>query len=80
MSTIWEKPTTVQVPLPPCHGASKGLMIAQGPIPEKHPLILREDPRHAVGLLPSIIKDDDYEDSGNHATKAIGETGLFGLA
>ena len=33
-----------------------------------------------MGLLSSIIKDDDYEDLGNHATKAMGEMGLFGLA
>lgn len=33
-----------------------------------------------MGLLSSIIKDDDYKDLGNHATEAIGEMGLFGLA
>ena len=33
-----------------------------------------------MGLLSSIIKDEDYEDLGNHATEAMGESGLFGLA
>ena len=33
-----------------------------------------------MGLLSSIIKDDDYEYLGNHAIKAIKESGLFGLA
>lgn len=50
------------------------------PIPEKCPLLLHEDSRCVVGLLSSIIKNDDYEDLGNHATEAMGETGLFGLA
>lgn len=77
---IEEKPPTIQVPLPPRHGAGKGLMMAQGPIPEKCPLILHKDPQHAVGLLSSIIKDDNYEDLGNHATEAMGEMSLFGLA
>ena len=80
VSAIGEKPTTVQVPLPPRHGVGKGLMTAQGSIPKKHPLILHEDPWHVVGLLSSIIKDDDYEDLGNHAIEAMGETSLFGLA
>ena len=30
--------------------------------------------------MSSIIKDDDYEDLGNHAIGAMGETGLFNLA
>ena len=42
--------------------------------------ILHNGFRHTVGLLSSIIKDDDYKDLGNHATEAIGEMGLFGLA
>ena len=55
-------------------------MTAQGPIPEKRPLLLREDPRRVARLFSSIIKDDDYEDLGNHATEAMRETNLFGLA
>ena len=34
---------------------------------------------HSKQLL-SIIKDDNYEDLENYATKAMGETGLFNLA
>ena len=55
-------------------------MMVQGPIPKKRLLLLREDPRRAVRIFSSIIKDDDYEDLGNHATKVMGETGLFDLA
>ena len=55
-------------------------MMGQGPITKKHPVLLREDSRYALKQLSSIIKDDDYEDLGNHATKVMGETGLFGLA
>ena len=30
--------------------------------------------------ISSIIKDEDYEDLGNHAAEAMGETSLFSLA
>ena len=49
------------------------------PVMEKRPVLLREDSGYALKQLSSIIKDDDYEDLGNHATEAIGETGLFSL-
>lgn len=42
--------------------------------------LLREDSWYAVELLSSIIKDDDYENLGNHAIEAMGESGLFNLA
>lgn len=47
-------------------------MTAKGPVLEQHAPFLCEDLRYAVGILSSIIKDDDYEDLGNHATEAIG--------
>ena len=47
-------------------------MMGQGPITKKHPVLLREDSRYALKQLSSIIKDDDYEDLGNHTTKAMG--------
>ena len=55
-------------------------MTAKGPVLEKRALLLFEDPKYAVGLLSSIIKDDNYEDLGNHATKTMGDSSLFGLA
>ena len=79
VTTVGEKPVATQVPLP-CYGISKGLMTTKGPILEQPPPLLREDPWHVVGFLLSIIKDNDYEDLGNHATEAMGESGLFGLA
>ena len=55
-------------------------MTAKGPVLEQRPPLLCEDSRYAIGLLSSIIKDDDYEDLGDHATEEMGESGLFGLA
>jgi len=49
-------------------------------VPEKPPVLLREDPKYALEKLSSIISPDDYEDLGNHATEAMGETGLFCIA
>ena len=58
----------------------KGLMTGYGPVTKKWPVLLREDSWYAIKQLSSIIKDDDYEDLGNHATEAIREIGLFSLA
>ena len=49
-------------------------------VPEKPPVLLREDSKYALEKLASIISVDDYEDLGNHATEAMGETGLFCIA
>ena len=68
--------------LPPLSGSGKGkgLITSQGPVTKKCPVLLHEDPQYALKQLSSIIKDDNNEDLGNHATKAIGEMGLFNLA
>ena len=79
-TTVREMPVATQVPPPLRYGVGKGLMSAKGPVLEQHTPLLREDSQSAVGLLSSIIKDDDYEDLGNHATEAMGESGLFSLA
>ena len=75
--TIGDSPPTTK---PPCHGTGKGLMTTKGPVTEQCPPFLCEDSRYAFLQLSSIIKDDDYEDLGNHATEAMGETDLFSLA
>ena len=75
-----ETPVATQVPPPVHHGVGKGLMTAKGLVLEQCPPFLRKDPRYVMGLLSSIIKDDDYKDFGNHATEAMGELSLFGLA
>ena len=49
-------------------------------VAEKPPVLLREDFKYALEQLSSIITTDDYEDLSNHATKAMGETGLFSIA
>ena len=54
-------------------------MTGQGLVTKKHPILLHEDSRYVIKQLSSIIKDDDYEDLGNHVTEAIGEMGLFSL-
>ena len=58
----------------------KGLMTGSVPVIEKAPVLLREDFKYALEQLSSIITTDDYEDLGNHATEAMGETGLFCIA
>ena len=62
------------------HEVGKGLMKAPSTNQEKPPVLLREDSKHALEQLSSIILSEDYEDLGNHSTKAMGETGLFAVA
>ena len=50
------------------------------PVVEKCCDLLREDSRYALKQLSFIIKGNDYEDLGNHAIEAMGETSLFSLA
>ena len=57
-------------------GAGKGFMKP----PEKPPVLLREDPKHALEQISSIISAEDYEDLGNHSTEAMGESSLFAIA
>lgn len=61
-------------------GKGKGLMTGPAPVHEKPPVLLREDSEYALEKLSSIITTDDYEDFSNHATEAMGETGLFSVA
>ena len=61
-------------------GARKGLMVAPSGSQKKPPVLLREDPKYALGKISSIIRSEDYEDLGNHSTEAMGETGLFSIA
>ena len=79
-STVEETPDSNKLPPSPRLRKGKGVMTSQGPVNEKHPVLLREDLRYAIKQLLSIIKEDDYEDLSNHATEAIEETGLFNLA
>ena len=65
---------------PAKHGVGKGLMKGPSTTQEKPPVLLREDSKYALEKLSSIMSSNDYEDLGNHATEAIGETGLFSIA
>ena len=65
---------------PAKHGGGKGLMVPPPSSQKKPPVLLREDPKYALGKLSSIISSEDYEDLGNHSTEAMGETGLFSIA
>ena len=58
----------------------KGLMKGPNIVIEKPPVLLHEDSKYALEKLTSIITSDDYENLSNHATEAIGETGLFSIA
>ena len=62
------------------HGADKGFMKAPSTILEKPPVFLREDSKHALEQILSIIYAEDYEDLGNHSTEAMGESDLFAVA
>ena len=61
-------------------GGGKGLMVPPLGSQKKPPVLLREDPKYALGKISSIIGSEDYEDLGNHSTDAMGETGLFNIA
>ena len=65
---------------PAKHGGGKGLMVPPPGSQKKSPVLLREDPKYALGKLSSIIGSKDYEDLGNHSTEAMGETALFSIA
>ena len=62
------------------HRAGKGFMKAPSTVPEKPPVLLCEDSKHALEQISSIISAKDYDDLGNHSTEAIGESGLFAVA
>ena len=62
------------------NGVGKGFMKASSTIPEKPPFLLREDSKHALEQISSIISAEDYKDLGNHSTEAIKESGLFVVA
>ena len=62
------------------HGAGKGFMKAPSIDQEKPPVLLREDSKHALEQISSIMTSEDYEDLGNHFTEAMGELGLFAVA
>ena len=55
-------------------------MNGPSPIAEKPPILLSENYKYALEKLLSIITTDDYDDLSNHATEAMGETGLFRIA
>ena len=55
-------------------------MKAPSNIPEKPPVLLLEDSKHALEQISSIIYAEDYEDLGNHSTEAMGESGLFAIS
>ena len=78
-SIVGKTPTTSKLP-PTGLGKGKGLMAGEGPVTKKPPVLICEDFQYALKQISSIIKDEDYKDLGNHATKAIGETGLLSMA
>ena len=68
-----------KLPTKPGPGVRKGLMKGPAPVIEERHVLLREDSSYALKYISSIIKDDNYSELGNHATEAMGETGLFSL-
>ena len=61
-------------------GKGKGFTMGSIPVIEKPPVLLRGDSKYTLEQLSSIITVDKYEDLSNHATKAMGEMGLFSIA
>ena len=61
------------------HGVGKGFMKAPSNIPEKPPVLLHEDSKHALEQISSITSAEDYEDLGNHSIEAMGESSLFAV-
>ena len=55
-------------------------MKAQSNISEKPPVLLREESKHALEQISSIIYAEDYEDLENHSTEAMGESSLFAIS
>ena len=76
-----------KVPLEPVVGLmAEGAKTVKGPMKapstnqEKLSVLLREDSKHALEQLSSIISSEDYENLGNHSTEAMGEMSLFAIA
>ena len=88
---LLKKPKTVPEPIvglkaevmktvtPVGQGKEKGLIKGPDIIVEKPPILFCEDSKYTLVKLASIITPDDYEDLSNHATEAMGETGLFSV-
>ena len=72
--------TPAKLPLKPGSGVGKGLMKGPVPVAEEQLVLFCEDSSYSLKQLSSIIKEDNYSDLGNHATEAMGGTGLFSLA
>ena len=64
---------------PTKHGVGKGLMKGPSTGQEKSPVLLREDLKHALEQISSIMSSEDYEDPGNHSTEAMRETSLLAI-
>ena len=65
---------------PAKHGGGKGLMVPPPGSQKKPFVLLREDPKYALEKLSLIIGSEDYEDLGNHSTKAMGRRASLALA
>ena len=52
-------------------------MTGSVPFAEKPPVLLREDLKYALERLSSIITGNNSKDLSNHATEAMGMTGLL---
>lgn len=77
--SVKETPLPTKVPPYSPSRSWERLNASKCPIAEQRPPLLCEDSRYARRQFSSIIKDEDYEDLGNHTTEAMGETTLFSL-
>ena len=70
----------VKTVTPMKYEAGKGFMKAPSTDREKPPVLLREDSKHALKQILSIMTSEDYEDLRNHSMEAMWEFGLFAIA
>ena len=80
LEPVVELMTEGKTATPVKHEAGKGFMKAPSNLPEKPPVLFREDSKHALEQISSIISTEDYEDLENHSTEAMGESDLFAVA
>lgn len=78
-SIVGLKAETKKTATPLVQGRGKGLMTSLVSVTKKPLVLLREDSKYALEQLLSILIADDYKDLSNHATKAMGEMGLFSI-
>nr|POE71624.1 hypothetical protein CFP56_38670 [Quercus suber] len=67
-------------PLPPHHGAKKGLMMGKAPVAPSPVQRLVTHKDYVVDMVTSIIKETDLDPYGEHFSEDLGACGLYDLS